>query len=168
MSVAPIDIRAVRPDENRDRAQIWTIFREVVSTGTTYAYPSDTTREEAVRLWIEEPSACYVAETEDRIVGTYYLKTNQPGRGAHVCNAGYMVHSEFRGRGIGRALCRHSLETARERGYVAMQYNLVVSTNEAAVRLWKEMGFEIVGTLPKAFDHAEEGLVDAHVMYRLL
>ncbi|HSR34512.1 MAG TPA: GNAT family N-acetyltransferase, partial [Anaerolineae bacterium] len=123
---------------------------------------------EALRLWIEAPRATYVAERDGEIVGTYYLKTNQPGLGSHVCNAGYMVRSEARGEGVGKAMCTHSLEEARRLGYKAMQYNLVAATNRGAVDLWRKMGFEIVGTLPKAFNHARLGLVDAHVMYRLL
>lgn len=158
----------IRPAEARDREAIWQIFRDVVAAGTTYAYPADTPRAEALRLWMEAPRACYVAEREGQVRGTYYLKTNQPGRGAHVCNAGYMVHADARRQGLGRTMCAHSLDEARRLGYAAMQYNLVVATNEAAIHLWKEMGFEIVGTLPEAFDHAEQGRVDAHVMYRLL
>ncbi|MFP4229498.1 MAG: N-acetyltransferase family protein [Salinivenus sp.] len=161
-------MHTLRPAHADDRNAVWDIFREVVAEGTTYAYPSDTPRSEALRLWMEVPQACYVAERDGQVRGTYYLKPNQPGRGAHVCNAGYMVHPAARRQGIGRALCAHSLDEARRRGYEAMQYNLVVATNEGAIRLWREMGFEIIGTLPRAFDHAEHGHVDAHVMYRLL
>jgi len=158
----------IRSAERRDHDAVWTLFHDVVSNGTTYAYPSDMGKVEGLRLWMENPRACYVAEREGAIVGTYDLKDNQPGRGAHVCNAGYMVRADVRGQGIGQALCEHALEAARRLGYKAMQYNLVVATNEAAVHLWKKMGFDIVGTLPEAFDHAEKGLVDAHVMYRRL
>ena len=158
----------IRSAERRDHDAVWALFHDVVSNGTTYAYPSDMGKAEGLRLWMENPRACYVAEREGAIIGTYYLKDNQPGRGAHVCNAGYMVRADARGQGIGQALCEHSLEAARRLGYKAMQYNLVVATNEAAVHLWKKMGFDIVGTLPEAFDHAEKGLVDAHVMYRRL
>lgn len=158
----------IREVEPRDHDAVWQIFHEIVSRGTTYAYVPDTGKEEALRLWIEKSRVCYVAEREGQIVGTYYIKTNQPGRGSHVCNAGYMVGSGARGEGIGRAMCGHSLKEARRLGYEAMQFNLVVATNRTAIRLWKDMGFEIVGTLPKAFDHAEEGLVDAYVMYRML
>ena len=159
---------AIRPARREDHEAIWDIFHAVVSEGTTYAYAADTGRDEALALWVEKPRACYVAEREGQILGTYYLKANQPGRGSHVCNAGYMVRAAARGQGIGRAMCAHSLEEARRMGYEAMQYNLVVATNHGAIRLWKRMGFEIIGTLPKAFAHAEEGKVDAHVMYRRL
>lgn len=160
-----IEIREAQP---ADHEAIWQIFHEVVSTGDTYPFSPNTDREEALRLWIEAPRATYVAERDGEIVGTYYLKTNQPGLGSHVCNAGYMVRSEARGEGVGKAMCTHSLEEARGLGYKAMQYNLVAATNRGAVDLWRKMGFEIVGTLPKAFNHARLGLVDAHVMYRLL
>jgi L-amino acid N-acyltransferase YncA len=159
---------SIREVEPRDYDAVWTIFHEVVAAGTTYAYASDTDREEALYRWVEVPRACYVAERDGQVRGTYYLKTNQPGRGSHVCNAGYMVASDARGEGLGRAMCEHSLEEARRMGYEAMQYNLVVATNRRAIRLWKAMDFDIVGTLPNAFQHAEEGLVDAHVMYRQL
>ena len=102
------------------------------------------------------------------MLGTYYLKTNQPGLGAHVCNAGYMVAGQARGRGVGRAMAEHSLEEARRLGYRAMQYNFVASTNEGAIRLWKRLGFDVVGTLPGAFRHEGQGYVDALVMYRHL
>ena len=158
----------IRPATPDDADAIWAIFHEVVSTGDTYAYAPDTPRDEALRRWVEIPRATYVAVVEDEVVGTYYLKPNQPGLGAHVCNAGYMVAGRARGRGLGRAMCTHSLSEARRLGYRAMQYNLVVATNEGAVRLWERMGFEVVGRLPEAFHHPERGFVDALVMYRLL
>ena len=158
-------IRAAVPE---DSEAIWSIFHEVVSTGDTYAYAPDTCRSDALRLWIEEPQSTYVAVREDEVVGTYYLKANQPGQGAHVCNAAYMVAGPARGQGLGRAMCEHSMEEARRLGYRAMQYNLVAATNEGAIRLWEKMGFTIVGRLPEAFLHARLGLVDAVVMYRLL
>lgn len=160
-----LNIRKARP---QDHDAVWDIFHEVVAEGTTYAYSPDTGKEEALHQWIEKSRACYVAEQRGQVLGTYYIKTNQPGLGSHVCNAGYMVSADARGQGIGRAMCEHSLQEARRIGYKAMQYNLVASTNQGAIGLWKKMGFEIVGTLPEAFDHAEEGLVDAHVMYKLL
>jgi L-amino acid N-acyltransferase YncA len=158
----------IRAAESKDRDAVWNIFSEIVPLGETYVYPPDTSREDALRIWLEAPQAAYVAERNARILGTYYLKTNQPGRGSHVCNAGYMVAQSAQGQGIGQAMCAHSLDEAKRLGYSAMQYNLVVSTNLAAVRLWQKMGFEIAGRLPKAFQHARFGLVEAYVMYRLL
>ena len=159
---------AIRHSRHKDYEEIWQIFHEVVSVGDTYPFSPDIDREEALRLWVEMPRATYIAEADGKVVGTYYIKSNQPGLGSHVCNAGYMVQAEARGMGVGKAMCSHSLDVARRLGYKAMQYNLVVATNVAAVKLWQKMGFEIVGTLPQAFNHAALGLVDAHVMYRLL
>ncbi len=110
----------------------------------------------------------YVACLDYTVVGTYILKPNQPGLGSHVANAGYMVKPGVHGQGVGRAMCEHSLAEAREAGFRAMQFNMVVSTNEAALALWKKLGFTIVGTLPKVFRHKKLGLVDAYVMHRFL
>jgi L-amino acid N-acyltransferase YncA len=158
----------IRAASQQDDNALWAIFHEVVREGDTYAFAPDTSRAEALRIWTEVPRATYVAEAEGKVVGTYFLKTNQPGLGAHVCNAGYMVRAAARGLGVGQAMCAHSLDEARRLGYRAMQFNLVVSTNTGAVRLWQKMGFEIVGTLPRAFRHARLGFVDAYVMYQWL
>jgi len=147
---------------------IWTIFHDVVRRGDTYAFAPDTDEDEAWRLWMDTPRATYVAVEDDEVIGTFYLKTNQPGAGSHVCNAGYMVRADQRGRGLGRALCVHSLDVARDFGYHAMQFNFVASTNRGAIKLWRDLGFEIVGTLPEAFKHPQNGYVDALIMYRLL
>jgi len=158
----------IRRAEPCDQDVIWKIFHEVVSAGNTYAFATDLSRDEALSQWMKKPHRCYVAEEEGTVVGTYYIKLNQPKLGAHVCNVGYMVATHARGAGIGHALCKHSVNEARQLGYKAMQYNLVVSTNEGAITLWKKMGFEIVGTLPRAFNHGQMGLVDAYVMYQWL
>lgn len=158
----------IRPVSAADHEAVWTILHEVVAAGDTYAFDPATPREEALRLWTEATRATYVAEVDGRVAGTYYLKDNQPGLGSHVANAGYMTAGWARGRGLGAAMCEHSLAEARRMGYVAMQFNLVVATNQGAVRLWQRMGFEVVGTLPGAFRHARLGLVDALVMYRKL
>lgn len=157
----------IRPAADTDFDLIWPIFREVVRAGDTYAYALDTTRDEAKTIWLDAPRATYVGALDGETVGTYYLKANQPGLGSHVCNAGYMVSRAARGRGVGRALCLHSQEEAVKLGFKAMQFNLVVSTNPA-VRLWRELGFQAVGTLPGAFEHPSLGFVDALVMYKWL
>ena len=151
-----------------DFDSIWPIFHDTVKAGETYAYPIDTGKEAAITIWLDSPKQAYVFEENGEILGTYYIKTNQAGPGSHVCHCGYMVSSVARGRGLATAMCKHSLEVARELGYKAMQFNFVASSNEGAVRLWSRLGFETVGRLPKAFCHPKFGYVDALVMYRWL
>jgi ribosomal protein S18 acetylase RimI-like enzyme len=158
----------LRAATDADFPDIWTIFHQVVAAGDTYAYAADTTRKEARRLWTEAPAEAFVAEHGGRIVGTYTLKPVQPGLGNHVANCGYMTHPAARGRGIGAAMCAHSLTAARERGYLAMQFNFVVATNDGAVRLWQKHGFSIVGRVPGAFRHRELGPTDVLIMHRAL
>ncbi len=160
-----IEIRAATLADEPD---IWTIFHGVVSEGETYVYAPETSRLEARQLWMEQPQQTYVAERNGEILGTYYLKPNQPGLGSHVCNCGYMVASCARGQGVATALCEHSQAEARRLGFRAMQFNFVVSTNTVAVRLWQKLGFAIAGTLPGAFAHPRLGYVDAYVMYKTL
>ncbi|MEO0617304.1 MAG: GNAT family N-acetyltransferase [Pseudomonadota bacterium] len=161
----PVTIREATAS---DFEGIWPIFEDIVSRGDTYAYPTDTPRAEAERLWMTSPRATFVAEDAGAIVGTYFLKTNQDGPGDHVCNCGYMVAAKARGKGVASALCTHSQKIALELGYAAMQFNFVASTNTGAVRLWQKLGFDIVGTLPGAFRHPEQGFVDAFIMYKRL
>lgn len=158
----------IRLATDADWPGIWAIFRVVVAAGDTYAFPTDASEEQAKQLWVDIPQATYVAEDAGQIVATYYLKPNQLGPGSHVCNAGYMVNASARGQGLGRRLCAHSLREARRLGFKAMQYNSVVATNENAIHLWHDMGFETIGRLPLAFHHDKKGFVDALVMYRLL
>jgi len=151
-----------------DHDSIWDIFREIVSAGDSLANSPDAPREEALQDWVIDPEATFVAELDGKVVGVYSLKPNQRGLGSHVCNCGYMVAGSARRQGVGRAMCRHSLEEARRLGYRAMQFNFVVSTNQQAVQLWRQMGFEIAGRLPEAFRHPQLGFVDALVMFRRL
>lgn len=158
----------IREATRADFDQIWPIFHEIAAAGETYAYPRDITQEQALTLWMDAPRKTYVFEEAGQILGTYFIKTNQAGPGDHVCNCGYMVASAARGRGLATAMCEHSQKIARELGYKAMQFNLVVSSNEGAVRLWTKLGFATVGRLPKAFHHPAKGYVDALVMYKWL
>jgi L-amino acid N-acyltransferase YncA len=153
-----------------DRFQeIWPVIEAVVRPGDTYALPADLTETAARAIWSEPGRRLYVARDEaGRVLGTYYLRANQAGGGAHVANAGYMTAPQARGRGVARAMCLHSLDEARALGFRAMQFNFVVSVNEAAVALWQALGFETVGVLPGAFAHPEQGYVDAYVMFRSL
>ena len=158
----------IRQANENDFDQIWPIFREIAAAGDTYAYPTDISEEEAKNVWLRLPRKTYVFEEAGKILGTYYLKTNQAGPGEHVCNCGYMVSSAARGRGLATAMCEHSQQVASELGYKAMQFNFVAASNEGAVRLWNKLGFETVGQLPKAFNHPSRGYVDALVMYKWL
>lgn len=158
----------IREAAEQDFEAIWPIFREIVAAGETYAYPRDTTKEEALEIWLHTPRKTFVAVADGQILGTYYIKTNQPGPGSHVCNCGYMVSAHARGKGVATAMCEHSQKIAVELGYKAMQFNFVAATNEGAVKLWHKLGFETVGCLPQAFNHPSKGYVDALVMYKWL
>ena len=158
----------IREASEEDFEFIWPIFHEVVSAGNTYAYAPETNKKEAFHQWMEVPVKTFVAEDSGEILGTYYIKKNHPGPGSHVCNCGYMVSCRARGRGLATSMCEHSQITALELGFKAMQFNLVVETNVGAVRLWRKLGFEIIGTIPKAFLHPDRGYVGAHVMYKWL
>jgi L-amino acid N-acyltransferase YncA len=159
----------IRQVTSEDGEGIWAIYQEVIERGDAFAQYADTPPEGVLARWLSPELAAFVAETAAHtIIGAYLLKPNQPGRGAHIANATYMVASAGRGQGIGRLLAEHSLQTAVSRGYRAMQFNLVVSSNVTAVRLWQSLGFNIIGIVPEAFAHAELGLVDAYIMHRFL
>jgi L-amino acid N-acyltransferase YncA len=159
----------IRPATDADWDQMWRIFQAVVATGTTYVFAADTPETDARPYWLTPGTRSFVAADDDgAIVGMYRLTENRPALGSHVANASFMVAPNQQGRRIGDALCRDCLREAKRAGFQAMQFNFVVSTNTGAVALWKKFGFEIVGTLPKAFQHREHGLVDAYVMYRFL
>ena len=159
----------IRPYAEGDWPAVWQMISAVFRAGETYPHSPTTTETEAKAAWLDVPTATFVAvDPSGDILGTYYIKPNQPGLGAHVCNCGYVVAEQARGQGVASLLCEHSQQAARSLGFSAMQYNLVVSTNEVAVRLWQKHGFEIVGTLPGAFHHQRLGMVDALVMYKRL
>lgn len=160
---------AIRPFETKDWDGVWGVIATVFRAGETYPFSPEITKDEAFRAWITAPAATYVAtDGGTEILGTYYIKPNQPALGAHVCNCGYIVAEQARGQGVASELCKHSQQQALAQGFRAMQFNLVISTNEGAVRLWQSLGFDIVGTLPGAFRHARLGYVDAHIMFKLL
>lgn len=158
----------IRPAQPLDHAAIWQLLEPMLREGETYALDRDLSREDALAYWTGPDKATFVAESDGAIVGTYYLRANQAGGGAHVANCGYLTAPHARGKGIARAMCLHSMEEARRRGFRAMQFNLVIATNEAAVRLWSSLGFETIGRLPGTFRHPRLGYVDALVMYRSL
>ncbi|TWI00235.1 ribosomal protein S18 acetylase RimI-like enzyme [Luteimonas cucumeris] len=164
-ATAPPVIREIAPDEFET---VWPIFQEVIAGQETYAYDPALSVEQARAMWTSPPARCFVAEADGEVLGCYRIAPNYLGPGDHVANGSYMVASAARGRGIGALLCAHSLQEARRAGFAAMQFNIVVSTNTAAVKLWQRHGFEIVGTVPAAFRHPRLGLVDTYVMYRSL
>ncbi|MEL7334389.1 MAG: GNAT family N-acetyltransferase [Cyanobacteria bacterium J06560_2] len=158
-----------RAYESTDWHAVWKIIEPVFREGKTYAFSPHISEAEAHKAWIERPVATYVAVSDaDHILGTYYIKPNQPTLGAHVCNCGYIVGEAARGKGVASAMCEHSQREAVRLGFKAMQFNLVVATNTGAIRLWHKLGFETVGVLPEAFHHATAGFVDAFVMYKRL
>ncbi|MFB9244258.1 GNAT family N-acetyltransferase [Massilia antarctica] len=159
----------VRPAAASDMDGMWTIFDAVIEAGESYPFAPGTSRAACADYWFNPRSTSFVAvDADQRVLGMYKLVPNQMDLGAHVANASYMVSPAAQGAGVGTLLGRHSLAEARRQGYLAMQFNYVISSNRAAVALWKKLGFEIVGTLPKSFLHARLGYVDAYVMYQLL
>jgi ribosomal protein S18 acetylase RimI-like enzyme len=160
---------SIRPFEQSDWPALWPILRATFAKADTYTYPPDATEQEILSVWTQVPRATFVACDESgQILGSYYIKPNQPGNGSHVCNCGYVVSDSARGQGVASLMCEHSQAIALKLGFLAMQFNFVVSTNSGAVRLWQKFGFDIVGTLSRAFRHPRHGLVDAYVMYKWL
>ena len=179
----------IRPATHADCDAVWNIFHSVVAAGDTYALDPNISRKDALAYWFASGTRTYVAEGDAagdseavpgkptasptiiparQILGTYILRPNQSGGGSHVANAGFMVSPSARGLGIGRAMAEHCLSEARRLGFRAMQFNYVIATNTAAICLWQDLGFEIVGTLANAFRHPDKGYVDVYVMYRSL
>lgn len=161
--MSDVEIRTATPE---DWPRIWPFFADVVQAGETYAYPEDLTSEQARALWLEPaPGHAVVAIDGEHVLGSAKMGPNRPGRGAHVGTASFMVAPAARGRGVGRLLGEHVVAWHREQGYRAIQFNAVVETNTAAVALWQSLGFEIIGTVPEAFDSRSHGLVGLHVMH---
>jgi len=158
----------IRKAEDKDRPAVWQIIKAVIVGGDTYVYPPNSSEEEMLEYWFSPEKYTYIAELEDEIVATFWLKANQPGLGAHIANAAYMVSPDAHGKGIGRQIADWSLDEARRLGFTAMQFNFVVKSNVHAVKLWQNIGFEIIGEIPDAFDHDKNGLTDALIMYRKL
>jgi L-amino acid N-acyltransferase YncA len=157
----------IRPAGPADTDAIWSILEPIIRAGETYTLPRDMERDEALAYWFSAGHRVFVAE-EGEVLGTYYLRANQRGGGAHVANCGYMTSARASGRGVATAMCAHSLECARTHGFRAMQFNFVVSSNLPAIYLWQKFGFATIGLLPGAFLHPHLGYVDALVMYRSL
>lgn len=159
---------SIHPATESDRDAIWAILEPMIRSGETYTLARDMSKQQALEYWFAADKETFVWEENGAVLGTYFLKANQQGGGAHVANCGYVTALDAQGRGIARQMCLHSLERARERGFRAMQFNFVVSTNERAIKLWASLDFKIVGRLPLAFEHPTQGFVEALIMYRPL
>ncbi len=151
-----------------DKPAVWRIIKAVIAGGDTYVFEPETPEDEMLAWWFSPEKHVYVAELGGEVVGSFWLKPNQPGLGDHVCNAAYMVSPDAHGKGLGRQMGEFSLDEARRLGFTAMQFNFVVASNTAAVRLWQSIGMQIIGTVPNAFRHMQLGPTDAYIMYREL
>lgn len=160
------DELSIRAAAFTDQDAVWQTLEPTIRAGETVALAPDMTRDTGLEFWFSARHEVFVAEQAGTVVGTYFLRANQAGGGAHVANSVYVVSPSATGRGIAQAMCEHSLNQARARGFLAMQFNFVVSSDERRLKLWQRAGFRIVGTLPKAFRHPALGLIDALVMYR--
>jgi ribosomal protein S18 acetylase RimI-like enzyme len=158
----------IRPAAEADRETVWSIIAPVIAAGEAYALPRDWSMDEALGYWFGPDHEVFVAEEDGEALGCCYIQPNKLGGGAHVANAGFATAEWARGRGVARAMGVHVLDHARARGFRAMQFNFVIASNAAAVRLWTSLGFETLCRLPEAFDHPRLGFVDALVMFRRL
>jgi GNAT superfamily N-acetyltransferase len=162
------ELVSIRPALSGDAPALWSILEPVLRAGETYTLPRDISAEEALAYWCAPSHRTFIAEADGAPLGTYYLRANQAGGGAHVANCGYVTAPRAQGRGVARRMLEHSLEMARALGFRAMQFNFVVSSNQRAVDTWVANGFSIVGRLPGAFKHPNLGFIDAFVMHRFL
>lgn len=153
-------------DEQKDYDKVWDIFKNIISTSDTYVFDPNTPKDSLHKYWFADNMDTFVAVDNDEILGTYFIKPNQIDLGNHIANCGYMVNPIHQGKGIGKILCEHSIQFAKDKGYLGIQFNIVVSTNTKAVALWKKFGFKIIGTTPKGFRHKDLGLVDTYIMFK--
>ena len=158
----------IRKAEDRDKTAVWQIIKAVIAGGDTYVFSPDSSEDEMMAYWFSPEKHNYVAIADGKIVGIYWLKANQPGLGSHVGNTAYMVSPGAKGKGIGKQMAEHSIDEARRLGFRSIQFNFVVKSNTVAVNLWKSMGFDIIGEIPDAFDHSQNGLTNVYIMYRKL
>jgi len=158
----------IREATEADKPAVWQIIKAVIASGDTYVFDPEMPEGEMVAYWFSPEKHVYVADENGEILGTYWIKANQPGLGDHVGNGAYMVSPNAKGKGIGRKMAEHSIEEARQIGFLSIQFNFVVKSNEVAVKLWKSVGFEVIGEIPDAFRHSKYGLTNAYIMYRKL
>ncbi|MBQ4835944.1 GNAT family N-acetyltransferase [Pseudoalteromonas luteoviolacea] len=158
----------IRAMTKQDFREFWPVFKDVILQQETYAFDPQMDENRAYQIWCEEPIKAFVYEDNGQVMGSYYLKANAMGPSDHICNCGYMVSPQARGKGVARKLCEHSQQQALFLGFRAMQFNSVVSSNQIAVALWEKLGYEIIGTIPKAYRHPHLGLIDSYIMYKWL
>ena len=158
----------IRPIGAKEFERIWPLWQEAIAAGDTYPYAPDSSLEQGRAIWCSTEKQTYVAEGEGQVVGTFYIRPNQPDLGAHICNAGFIISHAQGGKGYGTQLGKWALEEAKRLGYRAMQFNLVVADNLASLRIWEKLGFTIIGTVPEAFRNPNKGYVDAHILYKSL
>jgi ribosomal protein S18 acetylase RimI-like enzyme len=158
----------IRKTTLKDRPAIWAILKPIFRAGETYAIDPDITEADALKYWTKGTHTSYIAEQDGQVYGTYFMCPNQAGNGAHICNCGFATHIKSQGKGIARAMLEHSLETAPQVGFRAMQFNFVLASNARAVAIWEKYGFDIIGRIPSAFKHPKNGFVDALVMHKKL
>lgn len=153
---------------HKDIKALWGILEPMVRQGGTYVFSLDKTKESMMDYWMEVDKVTFVVEIEGVVVGTFYLKANQEGLGDHICNAGFVVSRDMEGHGLGRWMGEYAQEVAKSRGFLAMQFNFVIQSNQKAVRLWKSLGFSVIGEIPEAYRHPNLGLVPALIFYKKL
>lgn len=158
----------VRPYKQSDQEAVWGIINQVIAGGETYVFYPDSSRDKMMDYWLAREKKVYVVLYDDAIAGTFNIKANMPDRASHVANASYMVSPTHEGKGIGLFMANYSLKEAKRLGYLAMQFNIVIKSNDRAVGLWKKVGFRIIGEIPNAFDHPRLGMTNAYVMYKEL
>ncbi|MEJ1221888.1 GNAT family N-acetyltransferase [Sediminicola sp. 1XM1-17] len=158
----------IRKAKVEDQDAIWDIIKNVIKTGNSYVFYPDSSREKMINYWCPKDKHTFVALLDHKIMGTFLIKDNIPDNGSHVANASFMTHPDAHGKGIGYTMGLYSLEEARRLGYRAMQFNMVIKSNEPAVKLWTKLGFQIIGEIPEAFNHPINGYTNAYVMYQKL
>lgn len=158
----------IRRSELSDLESLWGIIEPIIRSGGAYVFDPESSKEKIMNYWTDTDKITFVAEVGGSILGTFYLKANQPDCGDHIVNAGFMVSAQTRGKGVGSAMGKFAMEEARRLGFLAMQFNFVIKTNLPAVKLWKDLGFKIIGEVPDAYRHPELGLVPALIMYQKL
>lgn len=158
----------IRSAKKNDEDSLWSVIEPIIRAGGTYVFSPQSSREKIMSYWLNEDKKTYIALIEGKAVGTFYIKANQPDLGDHICNAGFMVDPEQKGKGIGRRLGQFAISEAKALGYQAMQFNFVISSNHSAVSLWKSLGFQVIGEIPQAYRHPSHGLVSALIFFKKL